>query len=186
MCKVEIVAEAKVLPLGGIDLILGVQWLKSVSPFDFGFRNLQLKFEMEGVTVCLQANVVPDIKLMDSGEFKSTLMNTTQGYFGYLYGVNGNFAPSETVPAEEEILHQLLQEFKDAFGEPTQLPPMRSHNHHIKLKEGGQPIDLRPCKYPYVQTSEFEKIIKELLSTAVIQQSMSPFAFLVSLVRKKR
>lgn len=61
---------------------------------------------------------------------------------------------------------------------------MRSHNHHI-LKEGSQPINLRPYIYPYVQKSEIEKIMDELLHYGAIQPNNNPFVFPVLLVKKK-
>jgi len=42
-------------------------------------------------------------------------------------------------------LAHLLKEFEDIFTEPKGLPPHRSHDHHIILKEG-TPINVRP--YP--------------------------------------
>jgi len=54
----------------------------------------------------------------------------------------------------------------------------------IILKEGTQPICKRPYRYPYYQKIEIEKIVKELLEVGSIQNSQSPFASPVLLVRK--
>ena len=61
---------------------------------------------------------------------------------------------------------------------------MRGHEHQIILKEGTQPICKRPYRYPYYQKIEIEKIVKELLEVGSIQNSQSPFASPVLLVRK--
>ena len=85
------------------------------------------------------------------------------------------------LPAEVETL---LQEFSQVFETPTELPPLRGHEHSITLKEGAQPVCQRPYRYPFYQKNEIEKIVKELLSVGSIRDSNSPFASPVLLVRK--
>ena len=48
-----------------------------------------------------------------------------------------------------EPINNLLIQYQDVFFEPNQLPPPRSHDQSIPLKEGAQPVNLRPYKYPY-------------------------------------
>lgn len=45
----------------------------------------------------------------------------------------------------------LLEDFKDIFAEPKDLPPFRAVEHQIVLKEGSQPFKMQPYKYPYLQ-----------------------------------
>lgn len=60
-------------------------------------------------------------------------------------------------------MEKLLQNFSEVFKEPKGLPPTRHQDHHIKLKESNQPVNLRPYWYPYVQKEEIEKIVKKML-----------------------
>ncbi|XP_062173762.1 uncharacterized protein LOC133879249 [Alnus glutinosa] len=83
-----------------------------------------------------------------------------------------------------EDLQALITEFGMVFEEPKGLPPQRSHDHQILLKEGTKPVCFRPYRYPYYQKTEIEKIVKELLQTGVIRHSQSPFSSPVLLVRK--
>ena len=46
------------------------------------------------------------------------------------------------------VLHSVLQGFKHVFDMPSGLPPKRTHDHAIVLKEGTEPISLRPYRYP--------------------------------------
>lgn len=46
--------DFKILPLGGIDAVLGVQWLKDFNPTTFDFKELTLSFIKNGKTVVLQ------------------------------------------------------------------------------------------------------------------------------------
>ncbi|KAL6332953.1 hypothetical protein AAG906_019964 [Vitis piasezkii] len=42
----------------------------------------------------------------------------------------------------------LIDKFEDIYQEPKQLPPEREIDHHINLKEGTEPINVRPYKFP--------------------------------------
>lgn len=81
-------------------------------------------------------------------------------------------------------LDSLLKQFADTFDEPIGLPPTRTHDHAIILKEGTAPISVRPYRYPFFQKEEIEKIVRELLKIEVIRLSQSPFSSPVLLVRK--
>nr|XP_023903579.1 uncharacterized protein LOC112015403 [Quercus suber] len=78
----------------------------------------------------------------------------------------------------------VLLEFQGVFTTPMDLPPMRGHEHQINLKEDTQLICQRPYRYPYYQKNEIKKIVKDLLEVGFIQNSQSPFASPVLLVRK--
>ena len=43
-----------------------------------------------------------------------------------------------------EPIQALLKQYDGLFQEPTQLPPHRSHNHKIPLKEGENYVNVRP------------------------------------------
>ena len=42
------------IPMGGVDVVLGVQWLQSLGTVDFNFQELFLKFFLEGKEVELR------------------------------------------------------------------------------------------------------------------------------------
>lgn len=89
------------------------------------------------------------------------------------------FGTSATLEVES-----LLSRFSLIFEEPKGLPPQRSHDHVILLKEGAQPVSVRPYRYAYFEKDEIEKIVCELLQSRVIRPSQSPFSSPVLLVRK--
>lgn len=94
---------------------------------------------------------------------------------------------ADTVSEDEQVsahIKYLLDQFADVFEEPQGLPPNRTHDHSINLEPNTLPISVRPYRYPYFKKDKIEKIIKELLSTGVIQPSQSSFSSPILLVRK--
>lgn len=48
---------------------------------------------------------------------------------------------------ERLALEALLENYKEIFKEPNRLPPIKTYDHAIPIKEGAQPINLRPYRY---------------------------------------
>jgi hypothetical protein len=82
-------------------------------------------------------------------------------------------------------IQQLLDKFAPVFQQPSALPPSRPDDHKIPLIHGAQPIKARPYRYSPQQKIEIENQVKEMLSMGIIQHSVSSFASLVLLVKKK-
>jgi len=64
-----------------------------------------------------------------------------------------------------------LKEYADIFAEPKTLPPHRSHDHKIILKEGTSPINVRPYRYPALQKDVIEQTVKEMLEAGIVRPS---------------
>jgi hypothetical protein len=87
-----------------------------------------------------------------------------------------------TMPPE---IAMLLYTYRDLFKAPEGLPPQRLQNHAIILKEGSQPVKVKPYRYPHSQKEQIEKMVKEMLDQGIIQPSNSPFSSPIVLVKKK-
>lgn len=68
---------------------------------------------------------------------------------------------------------------------PSGLPPKQTKQHQIVLKEGSNPISVRPYRYSQIQKEEIERLVADLLQAGIIQPSSSPFSSPVLLVKKK-
>ncbi|KAF5475612.1 hypothetical protein F2P56_007404, partial [Juglans regia] len=169
-----------VLPLAGCDGVLGIQWLASLGSINWNFSALQMQFQWEGKSVWFKGLQLQQTSFLDCHKM----------FLNSCYHGKGLILQLQATPTllSNEVNHpelkQVLSEFTQVFKEPTGLPPMRSHDHRIILKEGTSPISTRPYRYPFYQKSEIEKIVAELLKTGVIRPSSSPFSSPVLLVRK--
>jgi hypothetical protein len=45
------------IPMGGVDVVLGIQWLQSLGTMDFNFQELFMKFSLEGKEIELRGIV---------------------------------------------------------------------------------------------------------------------------------
>ena len=98
-----------------------------------------------------------------------------------LWGLQGG--TSQQTPEE---LKGILEEYKDIFNEPTELPPSKgAFDHRIPLKTGTTPINLRPYRYPLKHKDVIEFLVNDMQKKGIIQVSSSPFASPVVLVGKK-
>ncbi|KAF5443243.1 hypothetical protein F2P56_035816, partial [Juglans regia] len=169
-----------VLPLAGCDGVLGIQWLESLGSINWNFSALSMQFQWEGQKVTFKGLQLQDTTFTNCHKLFLNSCYKGKGLILQLYA-QPTLVTNEVQNSE---VREVLSSFKHVFDEPIGLPPVRSHDHRIVLKEGTSPISTRPYRYPYYQKSEIEKIVAELLKTGVIRPSSSPFSSPVLLVRK--
>ncbi|KAF8392867.1 hypothetical protein HHK36_021106 [Tetracentron sinense] len=151
------------LSLGGCDMVLGVQWLTTLGPIIWDFTNLRMEFHSKGKRHVLRGATTGAIKVIEVSHMQKALTKTKQAVVAQLFVVQ---AMTEEVITESTIM-SLLNNYSDVFSEPAGLPPQRTHDHHIPLKPGSNPANLRPYRYPYIQKNEIERIVKEMLAAGV-------------------
>lgn len=57
--------------------------------------------------------------------------------------------------------------------------------HHIHLKKGTDPINMRPYRYAHHQKEEIEKLVDEMLTSSIFRPSNSPYFSPLLLVKKR-
>ncbi|XP_077225019.1 uncharacterized protein LOC143858248 [Tasmannia lanceolata] len=126
----ELITDLYALPLHGSDIVLGVQWLKSLGE----------QHTLRGI----QNSKVQTV------EGKELTQLLKQKSWGFLAQIDFNTQLEEGKNTHEDLAI-LLEEYHDVFQEPKGLPPHHSHDHHIPLKSGAQPVNVRPYRYPHLQ-----------------------------------
>lgn len=187
--KVEIKADMLPLELGNSDIILGVQWLETLGTVVSNWKTQLMQFVRDGRTVTLKGDMSLVRSQISLKAMLKALQKEKEGYIIELNLVEKMELPAvgeETKHTEvPEFLKEVIEKFDSVFETPTGLPPIREHEHAIVLKEGANPVGVRPYRYPQCQKDEIERLIKDMLAAGIIKPSCSPFSSPVLLVKKR-
>jgi hypothetical protein len=168
------------LPLHGIDVVLGIQWLEILGPVLCDWKNMTMSFHWGHQTIKLAAQTVQPTR-----EIVIQAMDREVQGGGELFAVVPLANPeAEAGPMSPEI-QSLLKEFQHLLEEPEGIPPSRDCDHKIPLKEGHSSVNVRPYRYAHCQKNEVERQVTEMLNTGLIRPSTSPFSSPILLVKKK-
>ncbi|RVW35013.1 Retrovirus-related Pol polyprotein from transposon 17.6 [Vitis vinifera] len=168
------------LPLTGLDLVLGVQWLEQLETVVCNWKKLTMEFQWENQTHKLQGTNTQTIQV---ASLKAVSKELRQG--SSMFAICLQSTSNEVQQAIHLDMQQLIKAFEDIFQEPNQLPLAREIDHRITLKEGTEPVNVRPYRYAYFQKAEIEKQVRDMLKLGLIRASTSPFSSPVLLVKKK-
>lgn len=147
------------IPLGSLDVILGVDFLRTLGPILWNLDDLCMAFWHR------------DQHILWKG------LGSTR--WDIEMKVAARAARADPTP----LMDMLLQQFAGVFRELSDVPPARSCDHRIHLKPGTPPIAVRPYCYPQLQKDELETQCASMLG--IIRPSTSTFSALVPLVRKQ-
>ena len=175
------------LPLGNSDVILGIQWLEKLGTIMTNWKTQTLKFQLGSEHITLKGDPSLGRTKISLKAMIRTLQKEGGGYLVEFNQMSSDPHENDELDMGQapSILHGVLQEFKHVFNMPLGLPPKRTYDHAIVLKEGTDPISLRPYRYPQGQKNEIESLITDMLTAGIIQPSQSPFSSPVLLVKKK-
>ncbi|XP_073109864.1 uncharacterized protein [Elaeis guineensis] len=169
-----------------------VQWLFTLGDIKWNFKQFKMEFWWQQRLVTLQGLGSFQIASIEPQQPNQLLLKRNAYSEVYLCLMrtldlekSDNSAVSLKEGAAEYQLQDLLQTYEDVFQEPKTLPPFRIFDHRINLKEGTQPINIKPYKHSTLQKDVIEELIKKMMENGVIQYSSSPYASPVILVKKK-
>ncbi|CAO2144897.1 unnamed protein product [Urochloa humidicola] len=173
----------RILPLHCYDVILGMEWLEQHSPMMVSWKEKWMAFDHEDQHIKLQG-------------VRSEFIQCSEITIQELFQLEQNdevwcilevlvTESSEVKVKWPDEIQQLIDKFANLFQEPKGVPPARSCAHEIPLLPGSQPFRLRPYRYNPAQKDEIERQVDMLLRNGMIQESVSPFASPILLVKKK-
>eukprot|EP00253_Pinus_taeda_P014715 PITA_14715 len=169
------------IPMGGANFVLGVQWIQSLGTIAFNFQEPFMKFSSKGKEVKLRGIVGKPGKIISFNRMKKLLKKEQRGIIAQLSSLEVPTSISSISPDLQKVLDNHLKVFET----PKALPPIHDHDHAINLILGSVPPNIRPYRYPYVQKSEIEHMVVEMLEAGIIQPSQRSFYTPVVLVDKK-
>lgn len=164
----------QVLPLGGYDIILGMDWLEQRGVMQCQWAEKWIQFEYEGQMVKLQGVKSPTTEPIKEVSMEQ-LRKWDKGNDIWATAMLHHNVVSFAVPIPDEV-QQVLQANKAVFQDPKTLPPHKEFDHEIHLVPGAVPVNCRPYRYSPLQKDEIERQVNEMLKAGLITPSLSLFA----------
>ncbi|OIT36196.1 putative mitochondrial protein, partial [Nicotiana attenuata] len=166
------VFDLRLLKVGGCDIVFGMDWIDTVTPFLLSTRPLGISFYKEAKLITLLGQVEYDpVTTVNERNLDRMVKKGQCNYLAQLMMVSSKEA-QEQIP---EQIQALLGHFDLIFQEPKGLPSKRECDHAIELLPGSKPVNLRPYRYSFEQKNAIEKIISEI-SPVVCKKSKCTFA----------
>jgi hypothetical protein len=184
------------LPIEGADVVLGMEWLRTLGPLaaDFSIPKISFKHNDTDITIAGDPKTLPTLS---TDHHLCHLVQTNSIASIHLLTFQPTNTPElTTVNKDKESFNTLLSTlptkiqnilklYPTIFQPPHGLPPQRSHDHQIPLQPNTTPINIKPYRYPHSQKEAMTTIIKDMLKDGIIKPSTSPYSSPVLLVRKK-
>lgn len=184
VCNLAI--DACLFELGGVDLILRVDWLRTLGEVRVNWSKMEMKFFQNTREVMLRGDPSLHRSFISLCSFTKTTDILFCGalWISEIKGDIPDASQASAVQSDSDLL-ALLRKFDHIFAAPCGLPPCRREDHTIPIKEGCGPVSVRPYRYAHIQKNEMERLVAEMLSSGIIQSSNSPYYSPVILVKKR-
>jgi hypothetical protein len=169
------------IDMGGCDIVLGADWLRTLGPILMDFKDLTMQFDQEGHQYKFQGITAGSPEIISSHRMEKLLKKGHSGVIAQLHAIQATETPS--VPQD---LQAILSKHQLVFSTPQGLPPSHGvHDHSIPLVPGSLPPNIRLYRHPFSQKNEIEKMVQELLNVGIICPSTSPYSSPMVMVLKK-
>ncbi|KAJ9541667.1 LOW QUALITY PROTEIN: hypothetical protein OSB04_028173 [Centaurea solstitialis] len=173
-----------VLEMGNLDMILGVSWLRQQGKVTFDWDEKTISFVWNGENIVLK-----DGKWDESNIQKISGSPPPFSFHSILRmeeGCEEDTNSTHNLSAQQQKeLGAVLEYYQRVFQEVSGLPPRRETEHRIVLRGAGEPISVRPYRYPHHHKNEIERQVQEMLGQGIIRHSSSAYSSPVILVKKK-
>lgn len=131
---IKIIQDFLPFKLGGMDIILGIKWLRQLGVIKTNWGKQIMRFKWKGQNVKLKG----DTSLTRLEATVGALLNSmAQG--GERFSLKANREHRDSGEEDGAIpskLAPLIKNFEELFAEPYGLPPKRARDHAIRLVEG--------------------------------------------------
>ena len=108
------------IPMGGADVVLGIQCLQSLGTMDFNFEELFMKFSLEGKEIQLRGIKGKPDKVMSSNDMSKLLKKGHQGVIAQLCSLDDQTSKPSIPQDLQGIIDKNCKVFEDI---PKGIPP---------------------------------------------------------------
>ncbi|KAA0062661.1 Transposon Ty3-I Gag-Pol polyprotein [Cucumis melo var. makuwa] len=144
------------LELGGVDAILGMQWLHALGVTIVDWKNLTFSFTCNGKSVCIKGDPSLTKTRISLKSMLKTWDDQDEGYLIECRAIEVKEDRKQQIVEKQESpwatnsIQNVLKGFDDVFTWPEKLPQRREIEHQIHLKEDYRAINnvTIPDKFP--------------------------------------
>jgi len=131
-----------ILPLCGADVVLGVQWLKTLGPVLTDYTSLNMKFITGGKLIELRGDCETNLQHVTPSQLRRLLYTNPASTF-YHVCINDQ---TTIQPASHSVPEatSLITRYSSLFQPPSSLPPSRLTDHSINLLPNTAPVNVKP------------------------------------------
>jgi hypothetical protein len=143
------------IDMGGCDIVLGANWLRTLGPILMDFKDLTMQFNQEGHQYKFQGITVSSPEIISSHLMEKLLKKGHFGVITQLHAIQATKTPSVL-----QDIQAILSKHQLVFSTPQGLPPSWSvHDHSIILVPESLPPNIRSYHHPFSQKNEIEKMV---------------------------
>jgi hypothetical protein len=143
------------IDMGGCDIVLGTEWLRTLGPILMDFQNLTMQFDQGGHKHKFQSITAGSPEIISSHRMEKLLKKGHSGVIAQLHAIQAT-----EIPPVPQDLQAILSKHQTVFSTPQGLPPSRGvHDHSIPLVPESLPPNIRPYRHPFAQKNEIEKMV---------------------------
>ena len=156
MQGVSFETDVYTLELQNCDMILGIQWLAKLKTIVCNYEEMWMAFMWQGQEVCIKGDKPISVETIQVEQLNGLLCNINliaEISLGNLHSI-GSIDDDQPMSTKlhpcafhHNGLAALQVSYQEIFEEPKHLPPPRSHDHQIPLKEGTDPVNLKPYRH---------------------------------------
>lgn len=113
--------DVRVLTIGGCDMVLGVQWLSTLGPIMWDFKNFKMQFQWQTKPFLLEGSTQCKVEQVSQKQMDKNLQQEQHGNLVQLFSLDGSSTENS---GESSDLLFVLSDFPNVFNEPKALPPI--------------------------------------------------------------
>ncbi|KAK8933404.1 hypothetical protein KSP39_PZI015802 [Platanthera zijinensis] len=168
MQGVEFISDVLVLPLGGCDVVLGIQWLITLGMVHWNFADLRMEFSSGGKHINLRG-AQPGNMTWSKGKHLQKLLPPIRGQEHHIVltkeGVNVNLRPYRYPPLQKSEIERLISEMLQTGVIRHSCSPFASPVVLVKKKDGSWRlcVDYRQLNHITVKDKFPIHLVEELI-----------------------
>eukprot|EP00253_Pinus_taeda_P032921 PITA_32921 len=154
LSKYEMESSFYTVPQGGVDVVLGMQWLQTLGTYSANHQKKFIKFKLDGRKYKLFGFQAPPTQVISTWQMKKLIRKGTPAFVTQcqqleLLSIEGTHQPSE--------ISSLIQKYEKVFQDlPMKLPPEKQIEHIIEVKPNSTPVNVKPYCYAHHPKTEIE------------------------------